>query len=731
MNNVNQTDKPPTKTQKTVLLAATIIVVLGVTLLGFLLRVEAAAKLPIDYDEDDYLLAGQHYASAISSGNLKEIESYSYNLEHPPLFKLIYGLVFAQFPKTAEIPELPSSAPPVSKLTQPIFIAGRLTSVVFGTLEVLAVAILNPLGGFFLAIHTFTIKYTSQLYLEAFPALTSLVSVMAYSKSKGKFNLWLVFSALFLGMTAASKYIYALCGIAILIHWLTRKVDLNFTDWLKKILPVVLTWGCLSLVFFFVFDPFLWTNPIQHLKESILFNVNYSQSSQVTSAGYPFWQPLVWLFTSVPWHPGVFVIAVDGLIALLSIFGLKRQWQINNLYVIWLLTALVFLLIWSTHWPQYILVLTAPLALIAAEGLRTLVIDPLVGFIRRLAKKRKLKQIAQKRNATFRELRKALPWLVPGIIVLGVIALFPLIFQAAMSLTDFGSQAIRDGMTGGVWREILKGFAGKVQPVVVSGRGFSPSNLVHYAGFRMIATFFSGYLTDTIVFEVVWTILAVISQLLLGLSIALLLRRRSVWLRSAWRAIFILPWAIPEFVAALTWSQIFDPKFGAISLLQSTWSKIPGYLQTAGIAGWQSNYSLAILVMLIAALWYGFPLMFLSCTAGLKAIPDEIYDAAALDGAGRWQTFRLITWPMVFPYLIPAILLRAIFAFNQFYLFQIMRPPRPMDTLASMSYSIFGSGIGGQYAISAAINVVTVLFLIILIGGFNRWSKASEGVDYA
>lgn len=719
------------KKEQRVLLAASILVILGVTVLGLVLRLRAVAMLPIDYDEDDYLLAGQHYDAAIKAGDWKELTSYSYNLEHPPLFKIIYGLVFSAFSTTPEIKQLPTSAPPVSSLPQPIFAAGRLTSAIFGALEVLALAILNPLAGFFLAIHTFTIKYTSQIYLEAFPALTSLLCVIAYSKSKRKINIWLVLSAMMLGMTAASKYIYAVCGIAVLIHWVFQNREEGLKGWLRLTFPKLLLWGVLSLVFFFLFDPFLWTHPIQHLKESITFNVNYSQGSQVASAGYPFWQPLVWVFTSVPWHPGVFAIAVDGLTAFLAAFGFKRQWEKDSIFVVWFVTALIFLFLWPTHWPQYILILTAPLSLIAAEGLQALVINPLVNVFRKLIANIRSKSKDRQRKTHSLEFRKALPWLIPGAIVLLVIALFPLIFQAAMSLTNFGSQSIRDGMTGGVWREILKGFSGKVQPVVPSGRGFEPSKTVQYAGFNLLGAFFSGFLTDTIVFEVFWTICAVATQLLLGLGIAMLLRRRSVWLRGAWRAIFILPWAIPEFVAALTWSQIFDPKFGAISLLQSAWSKVPGYFQSAGISNWTTHYGGAMLVMLISALWYGFPLMFLSCTAGLKAIPDEVRDAAALDGAGGWQIFKSITWPMIFPFLIPAILLRAIFAFNQFYLFQVMRPPQPMNTLASMSYSIFSSGIGGQYAISAAINIVTVLFLIILISGFNRWSRAAEGVDYA
>ena len=69
--------------------------------------------------------------------------------------------------------------------------------------------------------------------------------------------------------------------------------------------------------------------------------------------------------------------------------------------------------------------------------------------------------------------------------------------------------------------------------------------------------------------------------------------------------------------------------------------------------------------------------MMLATTAGLKMTPKEVYDAAAMDGASGWALFRRITWPMVLPLLAPVIILRAIFAFNQFYLFYTMQPPAP------------------------------------------------------
>jgi ABC-type sugar transport system permease subunit len=116
----------------------------------------------------------------------------------------------------------------------------------------------------------------------------------------------------------------------------------------------------------------------------------------------------------------------------------------------------------------------------------------------------------------------------------------------------------------------------------------------------------------------------------------------------------------------------------------------------------------------------------------LKLVPLEVFDAAQLDGANAWQTFRHVTWPLLMPLVVPAIIIRGIFAFNQFYLFQAFQIGQ--GTLATLSYNFFnpsGYFINGQFAISAVLNIITMLILVGFVVLFNRWSKAGEGVTYA
>jgi arabinogalactan oligomer/maltooligosaccharide transport system permease protein len=305
-----------------------------------------------------------------------------------------------------------------------------------------------------------------------------------------------------------------------------------------------------------------------------------------------------------------------------------------------------------------------------------------------------------------------------------------MIFQMAMALTDFGATAIRDGLSGGVWREVWRGLTGQVKAVALQPFSRPSSKQVHYAGPSLLFYLVSGAAADILVFDVLWTVLSIGLQVALGVAVALMLHRRGVCFKGWWRALFILPWAIPEFVGALSWAQMFDPRFGWLNLATATWSQRADYPAALRFATqWQQNPDYALVVLLITATWYGFPFMMLAATAGLKLLPSEVYDAAAIDGANSWQQFRLITWPLLLPLLIPAIIIRSIFAFNQFYLFYVLRPPDPLATFAIASFFFFDEA--GQYAVSAAINLFTVIVLVALILWFNRWSKATEGVTYA
>jgi arabinogalactan oligomer/maltooligosaccharide transport system permease protein len=493
-------------------------------------------------------------------------------------------------------------------------------------------------------------------------------------------------------------------------------------NWLTSIIP----WGLLAAAVFFATNPYLWPDPLNRLHESVFYHAGYATTSvEVQHANYPFYQPLVYLLFSPYWWGGygIFFFPIDPVITLFAVFGLKRLWKKERLYVLWIFVALAFLFVWPTKWAQYIVMFTAPLAFSAAEGFMATVVDPLRAWWARRSEKPAAPQT--------HDLRRAWAWLIPGLLAFTILTLFPLLFQFGVSLTNFSNHSIRDGLQGGLWRAIFGGLTGQI-PAVEPEFPFQTSQVDYIGPVAFLPLL--GYITNPnfgmLTFNLLWMVFSVTLQSALGLGVALLLWQRGVRLGKFWQALFIIPWAIPEMIGALMWSNIFQPEWGWLALAVKQYGAgIPfGFL-----ANWTESANLWMVIYLLPAMWYGFPFMMMASSTALRMIPDEVFDAAAIDGANTWQIFHRITWPLILPLLLPAIIVRGIFAFNQFYLFQAFYNLEA--TLSTMSYNIFNSGgfhpWGGQFAISSVVNVINVLILVGFVILFNRWSKAGEGVTYA
>jgi len=702
-----------------------ILAVIVITAIAWTLRWQAVQSLPVDFDEDDYMRAAQEFTHLIRTDNWSGFLETNYRTEHPPLQKILYGINLLSEPDMPLIADKPTSAPPDRSIPQELLQKARTVGTVEGTLTVLLISLVNPIGGILLAFHTFTIKYVSQVMLEALPALTSLLMVLAYLqyKKRNRNIGWLLVSSIFLGLTAASKYMYCLIAIAILIDWfLSAKENGELNLFFRN----TLLWGLLAFAIFFAADPYLWPDPVNRLKETVFYHAEYSTgASEVDRANFPSWQSLVWLsFTPAYWHDDVFTIAPDAMIFILALFGLSRLWKKERLYVIWLGVAILFLFMWPTKWPQYILVLAAPLSLAAAETIGMgweSVKDGLSNFRHR-----------KEASAYFnrRESVQSIPWLVPGLVFFIALTLLPIGYQIAMSTTNLSGRSLRDGLQGGITREFFGGLTGKIQPPD-SDTNWNSSQVIYVGSLGYQGAM--GYLNQVGItfFSYFWTILSVLLQAVLGIATGLLLWRSKNRVRKFWQTVFILPWAIPEAIGALLWLNIFAPFNGWLALAVKEYGPdIPfGFLM-----GWEKDPDSILFVMLISALWYGFPFIMLATSASLKMLPREVYDAAALDGAGPMETFRYVTWPLLQPLVLPALLVRAIFAFNQFYLFQMMIPyyynnANSMITLSSLSYYVLYRG--SDFAFSATINIIALVLLGIFVILINRWSKGTQGVTYA
>jgi len=334
-----------------------------IALLALVQRVVAASLLPVDADEPVYSWAASTYAGLMARGEWAAIPHTTCNSEHPALVKLIYALGLRAVGYEG-LPEQSAGAMPPAWLGRwgddaavlGVFFVDRYISAFFGMLQVLVVALVNPLAGALLAVHTMATKYTAQVYLEALPALAVTCSVLAYDRARrrgdGATGGWFWLSAALLGVAAAGKYIYAVVGLTALpfIVWQQRRKPWN-----------VLLYGLLALAVFFALDPTLWPDPVGRLLDSLRYHQRYAQGAEVARYRYPWWQPLAWMGGASSWHPAVFFFPFDIFTFLFSLVGLPFLYRRNKLLFAWYVGGWLFLFLWPTRWPQYTLIVTPAL----------------------------------------------------------------------------------------------------------------------------------------------------------------------------------------------------------------------------------------------------------------------------------------------------------------------------------------------------------------------------------
>ena len=359
-----------------------------ITALSLLLHAQAA-RLPIDFDEDDYMRAGQILADEIRTGNPAILLEDNYRIEHPQFVKMLIASVMLGMEPIQRIPELPVTANPYELMHRPTLAAVRRMEVAFGVLAVTALALVSPVAGILLATSTWAIKYTSQVMLESVPLLFSLLGVALYEFARGissarRRRLAYVASAIGIGLAVGAKYPYAIAGLAIVIDRVRRTrrgESLTLKD--------ALGWSVIAALAFFAVNPYLWSDPIGRLIASAAYHPAYTTSEQVQSTGYPMWQQLVWLMQSVPWHDdqNIFLVKFDTWMLPLALAGFVPLARKRPVYAIWLGLGAVALLFWPTKWPQYLLTIAVPYALAGAAG-AALIAKLAVALPRRILKGR-------------------------------------------------------------------------------------------------------------------------------------------------------------------------------------------------------------------------------------------------------------------------------------------------------------------------------------------------------
>jgi len=213
-----------------------------------------------------------------------------------------------------------------------------------------------------------------------------------------------------------------------------------------------------------------------------------------------------------------------------------------------------------------------------------------------------------------------------------------------------------------------------------------------------------------------FTFLSVAAEILLGVLVALLLNRQFVG-RAIVRALLVLPLALPTIVNAIMFRLIYSPEYGSLNALLLKLGLIDAYRSWLGDTGTAMN------MVILADIWKNYPLVTLIVLAALQTIPRELYEAAAIDGAGAWVRFWKVTFPGILGPLSVALILRMIDSFKVFDIIYVMTRGGPADATKTVSFFVYqesfaylraGSGAAYALVVTLASAVLIALYIMLL-----------------
>jgi len=269
-------------------------------------------------------------------------------------------------------------------------------------------------------------------------------------------------------------------------------------------------------------------------------------------------------------------------------------------------------------------------------------------------------------------------FLLPGLTFLFVIDLVPLLYAAWVSLYEWWLVRPRD--------------------IRFVGAG-------NYARLLRDPAFWQSVTVTTL-----FTVGAVVVELVVGFALALLFAQPFRFLRPL-RVVLLLPLFVVPVVGATMWRVIFHPEMGVLNY----------YLGQLGLGqpAWLSDPTLALVSITLVDAWRTIPFMFLVLYAGLEVLPAELFEAAAVDGASRWQAFRHVTVPLLAYIMLVAVLIRGMDAFREFDIIFVLTaggPGTATETIQLLGYRFFGLGHMG---LANAIGMVTLA--LVAAACFALW----------
>jgi len=240
--------------------------------------------------------------------------------------------------------------------------------------------------------------------------------------------------------------------------------------------------------------------------------------------------------------------------------------------------------------------------------------------------------------------------------------------------------------------------------------GFSDFSFIWFENYKWILsdTIFQQAVTNTFIYGFA----TVPFKLILGLGLALLLNERFQFSRVL-RAGLLLPWIVPTAISSLAWLMLFDGVLSPISWILKDWGLVERNVNFLGDS-FNARASLCL-----ANVWRGIPFFAVSILAGLQAVPSDLHEAAALDGAGSWQRFRSVTLPVIRNIMLITTLFSIIWTFSDFQLIYVLTKGGPANMTHVFGTYSYQSMAVGDIAQAATISLYMfpflALFAIILL----------------
>ena len=262
----------------------------------------------------------------------------------------------------------------------------------------------------------------------------------------------------------------------------------------------------------------------------------------------------------------------------------------------------------------------------------------------------------------------------------------------------------------------------------------APTTLLDWIGFQnftnmwTLSTFRSAF-TSVLGWTLIWALAASTLQIVLGILTAIVANQPFVKGKRIFGVIFLLPWAVPAFITILTFSNMFNDSVGAINAqVIPLFAKIFPFLDGILIP-WKTDPTWTKIALIMMQGWLGFPYIYVLTLGILQSIPNDLYEAAYIDGANGWQKFRNITFPMILAVAAPTLISQYTFNFNNFSIIYLFNDGGPgsvggnagsTDILISWIYKLT-TNTSPQYSMAAAVTlIISVIVISISMIAFKK-----------